>query len=95
MSHVWIILYIFVTKFYTMQDDITEYFISVIRQTPSIDMAEAEFKRLIADDEELRKAYREWCREVGSSEKNGFLDFCEEYVDGQNEVWDTLTDYDE
>lgn len=78
-----------------MQDDITEYFISIIRQTPSIDMAEAEFKRSLADDSDLRKAYRAWCREVGSSEKHGFLDFCEEYVDGQNEVWDSLTDYDE
>lgn len=78
-----------------MTDDITDYFITIIKQTPSIDMAEAEFKRSIADDEELRKSYREWCHNVGSTEKYGFLDFCDEYVDSRNEVWDSLTDYDE
>jgi len=87
--------YMLLLSYFTMQNDITEYFISVIRQTQSIDMAEAEFKRSLADDDELRKAYREWCHEVGSTEKNGFLDFCEEYISGQNEVWDSLTDYDE
>lgn len=46
------------------------------------------------DDEELRRRYKEYCREVGSTERNGFMDFCEEYMDGQDEVWDALSDYD-
>lgn len=75
--------------------DITEYFINLIDQTHSIDIAESEFKRAINDDDELRAAYRSWCHEVGSSEKDGFMDFCQEYIDGRNEVWDTLNDYDE
>lgn len=58
--------------------DITEYFNSLISQTGSIDMAEAEFKRAIAEDNELHTIYREWCHENGSSERNGFLDFCDE-----------------
>lgn len=78
-----------------MTEHITDFFISIIDQTPTLDMAEAEFKRSLADDAELRSLYREWCHEVGSTEKRGFLDFCEEYVEGQNEVWDSLTDYDE
>lgn len=78
-----------------MPENLTDYFISIIQQTPSIDMAEAEFKRSLADDETLRRNYREWCHEQGTTEKHGFMDFCEEYVDGQNEVWDNLTDYDE
>lgn len=76
-------------------EDITEYFIEILNQTHSIDIAESEFKRTIADDDELHALYRRWCQEVGSSEKNGFIDFCEEYVDDRNEVWDTLNDYDE
>ena len=60
--------------------DITEYFNSLISQTGSIDMAEAEFKRAIAEDNELHTIYREWCHENGSSERNGFLDFCDEYA---------------
>ena len=78
-----------------MHEDITDYFISIITQMPSIDMAEAEFKRALADDEELRRSYREWCHEQSSTEKRGFLDFCEEYVADQNDVWNSLSDYDD
>lgn len=77
-----------------IMNDITEYFIHIIEQSPSYDIAEAEFKRAIADDDELRAAYRQWCHEVGSSEKCGFLDFCEEYRADRNEIWNSLSDYD-
>ncbi len=75
--------------------DITEYFNSLISQTGSIDMAEAEFKRAIAEDNGLHTIYREWCHENGSSERNGFLDFCDEYMESQDSKWDSLNDYDE
>ena len=75
--------------------DITEYFNSLISQTGSIDMAEAEFKRAIAEDNELHTIYREWCHENGCSERNGFLDFCDEYMESQDSKWDSLNDYDE
>ena len=75
--------------------DITEYFNSLISQTGSIDMAEAAFKRAIAEDNELHTIYREWCHENGSSERNGFLDFCDEYMESQDSKWDSLNDYDE
>ena len=75
--------------------DITEYFNSLISQTGSIDMAEAEFKRAIAEDNELHTIYREWCHENGSSERNGFLDFCDEYMESQDSKWASLNDYDE
>lgn len=75
-------------------DDIIELFISTIKEAPSIDIAEAEFKRQLIDDPDLRKAYKEYCREQGTSEKNGFIEFCQEYCDDRNSVWDTLNDYD-
>lgn len=76
-------------------NDITEYFMELIRQAGSIDMAEAEFKKRIGEDEELRREYRDWCHEVGSSERQGFFDFCDEYLDRQDSIWDTLdNDYD-
>lgn len=78
-----------------MSNEITDYFVSIITQSSSVDMAISEFKRQLADDVELRNMYREWCRDNGVSEKHGFAEFCEEYVDGQNEIWDSLTDYDE
>ena len=51
-------------------------------------------RRMLVDDAELRKSYREYCRETGSSEKHGFLDFCEEYMQEQDNVWNSLNDYD-
>ena len=76
-------------------NDITEIFINVLHQADSVDVAESEFKKMIADDEELHQQYRDWCHEVGSSERHGFLDFCEEYLSDRDEVWKNLNDFDE
>ena len=76
-------------------EDITDYFVSIIEENHSLDIAEAEFKRVIEDDEDLREQYRQWCQQVGSTEKNGFMDFCEEYMADRNDVWNALNDYDE
>lgn len=78
-----------------MLENITDYFIELLRQADSVDIAIAEFKKNIAEDSELRAAYKAWCQEQGTSERHGFTDFCEEYVDSQNDVWNSLTDYDE
>lgn len=78
-----------------MQYDINEYFKTILDESSSIDIAEAEFKRNIADDDQLKAAYRQWCEEYGYSEKEGFSEFCHEYIDGRNEMWDSLTDYDD
>ena len=75
--------------------DITELFQDIIRQNRSLDIAEAEFKKLIHEDAELREQYREWCDAVGSSETMGFLDYCDEYIESQDSIYDALNDYDE
>ena len=56
--------------------DIYEVFEGVLSNARSIDMAESEFKRQLCDDPELRTVYRDWCSEEGTSEKNGFVDYC-------------------
>lgn len=76
-------------------NDITILFNEILAQHRSVDIAESEFKRLIGEDPDLRMAYRDWCESVGSSEKNGFRDYCDEYIDSQESIWDTLNDYDE
>ncbi len=76
-------------------DDIEEYFRQVIAQHHSIDIADSEFKKRVAEDPELKREYSEWCHIVGSTERQGFRDFCEEYMESQDSVWETLTDYDE
>ncbi|MCM1292802.1 MAG: hypothetical protein NC230_04385 [Bacteroides sp.] len=75
--------------------DITSIFIDYLTQYGSADIAESEFKKEIHVDSELHDAYRQWCDEVGSSEKNGFFDFVDEYYESENDKWNTLNDYDD
>ena len=78
-----------------MDYDISQYFINLLLESPSLDIAEAEFKRNLADDDQLKAVYREWCDAEGYSERSGFSDFCREYIEGRNELWDSLNDYDD
>lgn len=76
-------------------NDITLTFENILTEHRSIDIAEAEFKKMVNEDSELKEQYREWCDAVGSSEKNGFRDFCDEYIESQDSIWDSLNDFDE
>ena len=71
---------------------ITEIFVEYLDNYGSVDIAESEFKKNIHEDRDLHEAYREWCHMVGSSEKNGFRDYCEEILSSQDDVWQTLSD---
>ncbi|MDE5728284.1 MAG: hypothetical protein K2H83_01375 [Duncaniella sp.] len=76
-----------------MEDsDIRDYFDALLKQYGSVDIADDEFKKQIHEDRNLREMYRQYCHKVGSSEKNGFLDYCEEYLDSQDTIWDNLKD---
>ena len=76
-------------------NDITDLFIDILSQHRSIDIADDAFKKMLPDDPELHAAYREWCASNGSSEKNGFIDFCEEYLAEQDSIYDSLSDYND
>lgn len=43
----------------------------------------------------MRQNYRDWCRERGEHERRAFRDWCEEYIAQREEVWDTLSDYND
>lgn len=75
--------------------DITDFFAELLQQQRSIDIANDVFKKRLAEDPELKAQYSEWCSEVGSSEKDGFIDFCEEYLDNQDSIYDSLSDYND
>ena len=76
-------------------EDITQVFDSYLAQYGSVDIAEAEFKKNLHEDPDLKAAYRKWCDEVGSSDKRGFFDSCDEYFNSQNDIWNTLSDYND
>lgn len=71
-----------------------QLFENLLNQFKSVDLAHAELRRLMADDPELRREYSQWCEEQGVAERYGFLDFAAEYIEQQNSIWDSLTDYD-
>ena len=76
-------------------ENIEEFFQDLIIQHKSVDIAEAEFKKLVAEDPGLREIYREWCHSVGNSERNGFRDFLPGNISNpQESIWDSLNDYD-
>lgn len=77
------------------EHEITHIFDRFLELYRSVDIAESEFKKSMHENPELHTMYRDWCHQVGSSEKHGFTDYCEEYIDNQNSVWDSLSDYDE
>lgn len=76
-------------------DDITEIFLDLLRHFDSVDIAEAEFKKMIHEDPDLKSRYRSWCDENGSSEKRGFFDFTDEYLASRDSVWESLKDYND
>ncbi len=76
-------------------DNIQDLFDYIIAQSTSIDMAEAEFSRTLVDDPSLRPLYRAYCQEVGTTERNGFVEYCETFMADRNEVWNNLQDYDD
>lgn len=75
--------------------NLEDIFRELIINHKSVDIADSEFKKMIAEDNELRQLYKDWCHEVGSTERLGFRDFCHEYIENQESIWESLTDYDE
>lgn len=94
LLYFWQLQIVFKCIFYVM-NDLNEFFTELLMQHRSIDIAESEFRRMLDDDEELRIDYKEWCDERGCTEKHGFRDFCEEYLETQDSIWESLNDYDE
>lgn len=76
-------------------NDITEIFDNILQTCGSVDIAHVEFKKMMYEDDTIHEMYKQWCDENGSSEKRGFLDYADEYLDSQASIWDSLNDYDE
>lgn len=75
--------------------DITEYFTELIENSRSIDVAESEFKRIVADDNALREVYKQWCADNGYTTRRGFAEYADQYVERHQEIWETLSNTDD
>lgn len=75
--------------------DISVTIHDMLSQFGSIDIAESEFKRQINEDDNLKTAFKEWCEEMGYKERDAFRNYCEEYLQDNDSIFDTLSDYNE
>lgn len=75
--------------------DIPSLIIELLHQFGSIDIAESEFSRQIHEDEKMMIAFREWCNEMGYKERKAFVEYCQEYINENEEIFDSLSDYNE
>lgn len=75
--------------------DLEEFWAQLLDTHRRVDIAEAEFRRIAADDAEMMAAYREWCDEQGTSPRHGFAEFAETYFESNTRIWDTLDEYDD
>ena len=66
-----------------MDGDIEELFESLIKKYREQDAAFDELK-LMMDE------YEEWCAAMGCSEKKGFGVFYQEYIEGDDSIWDSI-----
>lgn len=75
--------------------DFEEILIEYIQKHDTLDIAEYEFKKAISEDNKLKSEYKNWCEEMGYSERHGFREFAAEYAENFDSIWDSLKDYDE
>lgn len=75
--------------------DIAEYYISLLEQFRSIAVAEQEFRRHMEDDEDMQKAYLEWCEINEFSPREGLREFGTQYIEAREDRWNSLDDFDE
>ena len=75
--------------------DITTIINDLLREFGSIDIAESEFYRRMDDDPKLKMEFKEWCDENSYRERTAFLEYCHESLSRHDEIFDSLSDYDE
>lgn len=75
--------------------DISTMIQDMLSQFRSIDIAESEFARIVNEDDSLKEEFKSWCEEMGYKEKSAFEQYCHEYLDNHESVFDTLSEYDE
>lgn len=76
-------------------DDISILIQDLLSQFGSIDIAESEFKRRINEDSTLKSEYKEWCESMDYRERDAFIQYCHEYLESNESIFDTLSDYNE
>ena len=54
-----------------------------------------KYKMYAGDDPQLKMEFKEWCDENNYRERTAFLEYCHESLSRHDEIFDSLSDYDE
>ncbi|MEG1587106.1 MAG: hypothetical protein RR346_09535 [Bacteroidales bacterium] len=69
--------------------EITELFEFYFSQFQDIALAEENFRENMQQDPELKKHYKEWCDEMGYTERKGFKSYFMNKSDSEN-FWEAM-----
>lgn len=73
-----------------MEIDLTELFDILIKQYGSIDASQEGLNLKMEEDPSIAEEYKEWCENMGYSEKKGFAIYYKEYLDRADSIWDSM-----
>lgn len=69
--------------------EITELFEFHMSQFSDIELAEENFREEINNNPRLKQQYKEWCDELGYSERKGFRSYFLNKTESDN-IWDSM-----
>jgi len=75
--------------------EISDIIDAILDEQHSLEMAESDFRLMLVDDADLRRAYKAWCAERGDSERRGFLNYAHERFEQEESRWDALASDEE
>ena len=68
--------------------DISEILNSLLDQFSRVNQVDREFERMLADDKNLKQAYRDWRDERGYDYKTGYQDYLDELIESRDSIWE-------
>lgn len=69
--------------------EITELFEFHLSQCQDMELAEENFREEMESNPDLKKQYKEWCEEMGYTERKGFKSYFLNKSESDN-IWDSI-----
>ena len=73
-------------------NDISDILRALLDQHVLVSDADREFAKMLAEDEELKVDYDDWCVANGYDEKTGYQDFFDEIIESRDSIWENLNE---
>lgn len=74
--------------------DITEILRTLLDQHSQVTIVDREFERMLANDEDLKQDYKDWCEENGYELKSGYQEYLDELIESRDSLWEDAINQD-